>query len=56
METTWPDGQRLVVEKEGKGFLAMVPLYTDDGGHLNGTGRLEAAEQLLDVLAGALVR
>ena len=32
---------------------ALVPAYTDDGGHLNHIGRLRAAKEFITVLAAA---
>ncbi len=54
-EATWPDGRRPVLEVDGSTFCAMVPSYTDDGGHLNPQGRRRVAEQFLVCLA-ALVK
>jgi len=47
IESTFPDGRRMEIEKDGKIFYAMVPDYTYDGGHLNEIGRKKVAEQLL---------
>jgi hypothetical protein len=51
VESTTPDGT--VVTGEWKGIVApaMVTAYTDDGGHLNATGRLRAARELVSTLA-----
>lgn len=51
IESTYPDGKRESFSKEGKIFYAMVPAYTDDGGHLNEKGRARTAAQLLVLLA-----
>lgn len=51
VESTAPDGTRAVFQKGGKVYNSMVPAYTDDGGHLNETGRKVVAEQLLIFLA-----
>jgi hypothetical protein len=51
VESTYPGGKRELFTKEGKSYLSLVPLFTDDGGHLNKTGRGIAAEQLLVFLA-----
>jgi hypothetical protein len=55
-ESTYPDGTRESFEHEGKLYYALIGDYTDDGGHLNETGRKTAAEQLIDVLATAAKR
>ena len=47
IESTFPDGTRCTFNKDGKTYYSMVPEYTDDGGHLNKTGRKKVAEQLL---------
>jgi hypothetical protein len=51
VESTYPDGKRELFTKEGKSYPSLVPLFTDDGGHLNKTGRKIVAEQLLILLA-----
>ncbi len=51
IESTHPDGRRESVELEGRAVPALVPAYTDDGGHLNREGRLRAARALVGVLA-----
>ena len=38
-------------EKDGRTYYALAPLYTNDGGHLNETGRKVVAEKLLYFLA-----
>ncbi|MFW6139298.1 MAG: SGNH/GDSL hydrolase family protein [Spirochaetota bacterium] len=52
IESTFPDGTRNVQKKDSQSFYALVPEYTDDGGHLNEKGRRIVAEQLLVFLAG----
>lgn len=47
IESTYPDGSRA---KGDKSTFALVPDYTDDGGHLNAKGREMVAVQLLDFL------
>lgn len=54
LEATAPDGRRILLEKDGKAFYALLETHTDDGGHLNGSGRRMIAEQLLACLAGLL--
>jgi hypothetical protein len=46
-ESTYSDGKRETFTKEGKTYYAMVPAYSNDGGHLNNTGKKVVAEQLL---------
>ncbi|MGA8891980.1 MAG: hypothetical protein WB493_10450, partial [Anaeromyxobacteraceae bacterium] len=52
IESTAPDGRVETVEWQGRRVPALVPAYTDDGGHLNEAGRLRAAAALVDLLAG----
>ena len=51
IESTYPDGKKETFEKDGKTYYALAPLYTNDGGHLNKTGRKVVAEKLLYFLA-----
>ena len=51
IESTYPDGKNETFEKDGKTYYALAPLYTNDGGHLNKTGRKVVAEKLLYFLA-----
>lgn len=51
IESTSPDGSRVTFEKDGKVFPALVPAYTNDGGHLNELGRKVVAEQFLILIA-----
>ena len=51
IESSYPDGRRMLFKKDGRNFYSMVPEYTHDGGHLNETGRKKVAEQLLIFLA-----
>ena len=46
-ESTYPDGRRETFIKDGKTYFAMVPAYTNDGGHLNENGKKVVAEQFL---------
>ncbi|MDD1748663.1 MAG: hypothetical protein LUO89_02195 [Methanothrix sp.] len=56
VESTTPDGGVVTVEWNGRVTPALVPAYTDDGGHLNSVGRLRAARELVSVLAAARSR
>lgn len=51
IESTAPNGTAATVEWKGSIAPKMAPAYTDDGGHLNATGRLRAARELVSVLA-----
>jgi hypothetical protein len=51
LESTAPDGRAVAVQWQGRAAPAMDPAYSDDGGHLNATGRLRAARELISVLA-----
>ena len=51
IESTFPDGRRLLFKKDGKTYYSLVPDYTDDGFHLNREGSRILAEQLLILLA-----
>ncbi len=51
IESTTVEGARLVYERDGKTYPALLPTYTDDGGHLNEQGRKIVAEQFLIFLA-----
>jgi len=52
VESTAPDGRQETVTWQGRTAPALVPAYTDDGGHLNRDGQLRAARALLAVLGG----
>ena len=47
IESTKPNGDRVQHETDGFTFFGIVPAYTDDGGHLNETGRRIVAAQLI---------
>lgn len=47
IESTFPDGERSSFTKDGTTYYTLVQDYTDDGGHLNETGRKVVAEQFL---------
>ena len=51
IESTFPDGRRLLFKKDGKNYYSLVLEYTDDGYHLNREGSRILAEQLLILLA-----
>ncbi len=54
VESTHPDGTREQFEVDGQRGYALVPGYTDDGGHLNETGSVRAARELVRVLSARL--
>jgi hypothetical protein len=56
VESTTPEGRVETAEWKGRAVPALVPDYTDDGGHLNDAGQLRAARELLSVLAAAPVQ
>ncbi len=47
IESTFPDGTRSTFTKNGNTYYSLVQEYSDDGAHLNITGRKVAAEKLL---------
>jgi len=51
IESTFPNGERVVDQRNGTTVYSLAPVYTDDGGHLNRQGRRIAAAQLLRFLA-----
>ncbi|WP_163865811.1 hypothetical protein [Myxococcus eversor] len=51
LESTAPDGTRETYELNGQTWPAMVPGYSDDGGHLNATAQARLAKELLNFLA-----
>ncbi|AGC44531.1 hypothetical protein MYSTI_03218 [Myxococcus stipitatus DSM 14675] len=51
LESTAPDGSRETYELNGQAWPAMVPGYSDDGGHLNATGQERLAQELMNFLA-----
>ncbi len=51
LESTLPNGQRTSFVEDGKTYYALDPSYSDDGGHLNATGRRIVAAGLLRFLA-----
>jgi hypothetical protein len=54
--STYPDGRRKSFRLDGTTYYALVPAYTDDGGHLNAAGRTHVAADFIHALAGALRR
>ena len=52
-ESTYPDGGRESFQRDGSTYYALVPLYTDDGDHLNKVGGEVLARQLVRVLVEA---
>lgn len=55
-ESTRPDGTVQSFAWRGQICPALVPMYTDDGGHLNASGRLVAAKGMLSWLAPSSVQ
>lgn len=53
LESTQADGTRETYELNGRAYPAMVPAYSDDGGHLNARGQAHVAAALVTFL-GAL--
>ena len=51
VESTAPNGTAVTVEWKGVTSPAMTEAYTDDGGHLNGAGKLRVARELISILA-----
>lgn len=51
IESSYDDGSRSSFKSDGKTYYSLAPEYTDDGGHLNKTGRKKVAEQLILTLA-----
>jgi hypothetical protein len=56
VESTRPDGTTEAYPVDGKEVPMLWPGYTDDGGHLNGRGRVAAAKAFAHALATALRR
>jgi len=49
-ESTYLDGNREIFEEDGERYEALVPNFTNDGGHLNEIGRKLVAAHLLKTL------
>lgn len=54
LEATRPDGSISAFVSDGQTIHTLAPEYTDDGGHLNASGRRRAAIEFVRVLASAL--
>ena len=54
VESTFTDGGRSTFDYDGRTGHSLIWDYTDDGGHLNKTGRKLAAAELVRILAGAI--
>lgn len=50
-ESAYPDKTQSFTSNNGKFLLTLVPIYTDDGGHLNSRGRVQVAVELLQLLS-----
>lgn len=50
IESTGPNGERIVEISNGKSFNSLYPDYTEDGGHLNEKGQLVVAGEFLRFL------
>jgi hypothetical protein len=50
-ESTYPNGRANLVLRNGVSVPAMIPDYTDDGGHLSALGRKAVCQKLLAFLA-----
>jgi hypothetical protein len=53
IESTMPDGSRVMFDFGGRDYFALNPAYTYDNGHLNEAGRLMVARAFVAALAGA---
>jgi hypothetical protein len=51
IESTYPSWKQESFTKDGLIYCAMVPQYTQDGGHLNEKGRKIVGQELLVLLA-----
>jgi hypothetical protein len=56
VESTRTDGATETADWHGRAVPALLPEFTDDGGHLNGEGQLRAARELIAILASAPVQ
>jgi hypothetical protein len=53
-ESIGPDQKQIIFSVDGKSYQSLLPIYTDDGSHLNFVGRKMIAEQFLIFLAKLL--
>jgi len=51
IESTYPDSSKETFNYDGKKYYALIPDYTNDGGHLNNLGSKIAARELIRVIA-----
>jgi len=51
LESTSPDGRRELQDWNGSQVPALLPAYSDDGGHLNSASRVRFARELIALLA-----
>lgn len=51
IESTAPNGDRVITSSNGLTFYSLSPDYTDDGGHLNARGRIIVATEFIRFLA-----
>jgi hypothetical protein len=51
IESTAPDGRRLLAQVGARKIPMLIPSYTHDGEHLNETGRVVVARELVTLLA-----
>ena len=51
LESTGPDGQRELHDWNGRRIPAVLPAYTNDGGHLTPDARVRFARELIALLA-----
>lgn len=56
IESTWPNGKREKTEKENHKWYSMVPLFTNDGGHLNDVGKKVVASEFIVFLDKVIER
>jgi hypothetical protein len=52
-ESTYPDGSKESFGSNGNTYTALVPMYTDDGAHLNRLGRIVVARAMIKMLSNA---
>jgi hypothetical protein len=54
VESTRPDGATEAFERDGRSIRALAPDYSEDGAHLNPSGRLVAARAFVQKIAATL--